>query len=75
MSDSGRDGESDQIEGEDVHPAPHPVPHFIVQNGLLYCVAQWSGEEKQLLVVPKAKMGMILELAHSHPLAGAQPDS
>ncbi len=28
------------IEGKEVHPAPHPVPHVIVQNGLLYCVAQ-----------------------------------
>ncbi len=34
------------IEGKEVHPAPHPVPHFIVQNGLLYCVAQRRGEEK-----------------------------
>ncbi|KAL1277196.1 hypothetical protein QQF64_023869 [Cirrhinus molitorella] len=83
--DSGRDGEPPsrdtnlffdvfqqvrRIEDEVVHPAPHPLPHFIVQNGLLYCVAQRRGEEKQLHVVPKSKVDVILEFAHSHPLAG-----
>ncbi|KAL0194996.1 hypothetical protein M9458_008568, partial [Cirrhinus mrigala] len=58
------------IEGQEAHPGPHPLPYFIVQNGLLYCVAQRRGEEKQLLVVPKTKTETILELAHSHPLAG-----
>lgn len=29
-----------------VQPAPHPAPHFMVQNGLLYCVTQRRGEEK-----------------------------
>ncbi|KAL1276098.1 hypothetical protein QQF64_035721 [Cirrhinus molitorella] len=43
------------IEGKEVQPAPHPVPHFIVKNGLLYCVASQRGEEKTLLVVPQAK--------------------
>ncbi len=33
------------IEGEEVHPPPHPVPHFVVQNGLLYCVAEGGGEK------------------------------
>ncbi|XP_058646974.1 uncharacterized protein LOC131549143 [Onychostoma macrolepis] len=32
-------------EGKDVQPPPHPVPHFIVQNGLLYCVAPRRGGE------------------------------
>ncbi|KAL1271345.1 hypothetical protein QQF64_030361 [Cirrhinus molitorella] len=58
------------IEGRDAQPAPHPLPHFIVQNGLLYCVAQRRGEEKLLLVVPRMKTETVLELAHSHPLAG-----
>ncbi|KAL1263646.1 hypothetical protein QQF64_006385 [Cirrhinus molitorella] len=57
-------------EGETVHPAPHPVPHFVVQNGLLYCVAQRRGEEKTLLVVPREKTEIVMELAHAHPMAG-----
>ncbi len=28
------------VEGKDTQPGPHPLPHFIVRNGLLYCVAQ-----------------------------------
>lgn len=39
---------------EQQHPPPHPFPHFILQNGLLYCIAI-RGEEKQLLVVPCTK--------------------
>ncbi len=58
------------IEGEEVHPPPHPVPHFVVQNGLLYCVAQWRGEERKLLVVPRSKTESVMELAHAHPMAG-----
>uniref|UniRef100_A0A8C1LU18 Gypsy retrotransposon integrase-like protein 1 n=1 Tax=Cyprinus carpio TaxID=7962 RepID=A0A8C1LU18_CYPCA len=57
-------------EGEDLQPAPHPTPHFVVQNGLLYCVAQRRGEEKTLLVVPRSKVQTVLELAHAHPMAG-----
>ncbi|KAL1253020.1 hypothetical protein QQF64_017713, partial [Cirrhinus molitorella] len=57
-------------EGKEVHPAPHPIPHFVIKNGLLYCVAQRRGEEKILLVVPRAKTGTVMELAHSHPMAG-----
>ncbi|KAI2652404.1 Retrovirus-related Pol polyprotein [Labeo rohita] len=58
------------IEGQETQPGPHPLPYFVVQNGLLYCVAQRRGEEKQLLVVPKSKTETVLELTHSHPLAG-----
>ncbi len=58
------------VEGKETQPGPHPLPHFIVQNGLLYCVAQRRGEEKRLLVVPRSKTETVLELAHSHPLAG-----
>uniref|UniRef100_A0A9J7ZV28 Gypsy retrotransposon integrase-like protein 1 n=1 Tax=Cyprinus carpio carpio TaxID=630221 RepID=A0A9J7ZV28_CYPCA len=58
------------VDGEDVLPRPHPLPHFVIENGLLYCVAQRRGEEKRLLVVPRAKTETILELAHSHPMAG-----
>ncbi|KAI2647274.1 Retrovirus-related Pol polyprotein from transposon 17.6 [Labeo rohita] len=58
------------IEGQEAQPGPHTLPYFVVQNGLLYCVAQRRGEEKQLLVVPKTKTETVLELAHSHPLAG-----
>uniref|UniRef100_A0A9J8D001 Gypsy retrotransposon integrase-like protein 1 n=1 Tax=Cyprinus carpio carpio TaxID=630221 RepID=A0A9J8D001_CYPCA len=58
------------VDGEDVLPRPHPLPHFVVENSLLYCVAQRRGEEKRLLVVPRAKTETILELAHSHPMAG-----
>ncbi|KAI2646018.1 Retrovirus-related Pol polyprotein [Labeo rohita] len=54
------------LEGQEHQPAPHPLPHFIVQNGLLYCVA----ERKQLLVVPKSKTEVVMELAHAHPMAG-----
>ncbi len=58
------------VEGKETQPGPHPLPHFIVWNGLLYCVAQCRGEEKTLLVVPRTKTETVLELAHSHPLAG-----
>ncbi len=58
------------IEGKEAQPGPHPLPHFVIQNGLLYCVAQRRGEEKLLLVVPHTKTETVLELAHSHPLAG-----
>ncbi|XP_067305997.1 uncharacterized protein [Pseudorasbora parva] len=58
------------VDGKDVLPRPHPLPHFVIENGLLYCVAQRRGEEKKLLVVPRAKTETILELAHSHPMAG-----
>ncbi|KAL0162300.1 hypothetical protein M9458_041696, partial [Cirrhinus mrigala] len=58
------------IDDKDVLPRPHPLPHFIVRKGLLYCVAQWRGEEKELLVIPRTKAETILELAHSHPMAG-----
>uniref|UniRef100_A0A8C1MIS2 Gypsy retrotransposon integrase-like protein 1 n=1 Tax=Cyprinus carpio TaxID=7962 RepID=A0A8C1MIS2_CYPCA len=57
-------------EGKDLQPAPHPTPHFVVKNGLLYCVAQRRGEEKTLLVVPRTKTGAVMELAHAHPMAG-----
>nr|XP_040028806.1 uncharacterized protein LOC120817079 [Gasterosteus aculeatus aculeatus] len=58
------------VEGKETQPGPHPLPHFVVQNGRLYCVAQRRGEEKKLLVVPRTKTETVLELAHSHPLAG-----
>ncbi len=51
-------------------PKPHPLPHFVVENGLLYCVAQRRGEEKRLIVVPRSKTEMVIQLAHAHPLAG-----
>ncbi len=58
------------LDGKQVQPGPHPLPHFVVQEGLLYCVAQRRGEEKLLLVVPRTKTENGLELAHSHPMAG-----
>ncbi len=58
------------MDGKEVQPGPHPSPHFVVQNGLLYCVTQRRGEEKWLLVVPRPKTETVLELAHSHPMAG-----
>ncbi|KAL1252714.1 hypothetical protein QQF64_017407 [Cirrhinus molitorella] len=57
------------LEGQERQPAPHPLPHFIVQNGLLYCVAERRGEMKRLLVVPKDKTEVVMELAHAHPMA------
>ncbi len=58
------------LDGKEVQPGPHPLPHFVVQKGLLYCVAQRRGQEKLLLVVPRTKAETVLELAHSHPMAG-----
>ncbi len=58
------------VEGKDTQPPPHPTPHFVVQNGLLYCIAQRRGEEAKLLVVPRSKTETVIELAHSHPMAG-----
>ncbi|KAI2645927.1 Retrovirus-related Pol polyprotein [Labeo rohita] len=37
---------------------------------LLYCVTQRRGEVKDLLVVPRGKTETVIELAHTHPLAG-----
>lgn len=45
------------VNGEERLPQPHPTPHFIVENGLLYCVAIRRGEEKRLLVVPQYQDG------------------
>ncbi len=58
------------VEGKDTQPPPHPTPHFVVQNGLLYCIAQRRGEEAKLLVVTRSKTETVIELAHSHPMAG-----
>ncbi|XP_057195726.1 uncharacterized protein LOC130557734 [Triplophysa rosa] len=58
------------LDGKDRLPTPHPLPHFVVKNGLLYCVAERRGEVKHLLVVPRTKTEAVLELAHSHPMAG-----
>ncbi|KAL0180385.1 hypothetical protein M9458_025827, partial [Cirrhinus mrigala] len=58
------------VDGKDVLPWPHTLPYFVVEKGLLYCVAQRRGEEKKLLVVPRGKTEAVLELAHSHPMAG-----
>ncbi|XP_058638128.1 uncharacterized protein LOC131544123 [Onychostoma macrolepis] len=58
------------LEGKDTQPKPHPLPHFVVENGLLYCVAERRGETKKLLVVPRSKTEAVLHLAHAHPLAG-----
>lgn len=49
---------------------PHPIPRFIVENGLLYCVASRRWEDKKLLVVPHSKTETAMQLAHAHPLAG-----
>ncbi|KAL0173009.1 hypothetical protein M9458_033320, partial [Cirrhinus mrigala] len=57
-------------EGQELQPGPHPLPHFVIKDGLLYCVAERRGEVKHLLVVPKSKTEMVLELAHAHPMAG-----
>ncbi len=34
------------VEEKETLPGPHPLPHFIIRNGLLYCVARRRGEEK-----------------------------
>ncbi|KAL1259056.1 hypothetical protein QQF64_009633 [Cirrhinus molitorella] len=59
-----------KIDDQDAWPGPHSLPYFVVKKGLLYCVAQWRGEEKELLVVPRSKTEAVLELAHAHPMAG-----
>lgn len=51
-------------------PGPHPLPYFLVKEGLLYCIAERRGEERHLLVVSRAKTDVVLELAHAHPMAG-----
>ncbi len=61
-----------RVDGENRLPPLHPLPHFVISNGLLYCVAHRQGEEKLLLVVPRAKAETVIELAHSHPIAGHQ---
>ncbi len=59
-----------RVDGENQLPPPHPLPHFVIIKGLLYCVAHRQREEKLLLAVPRAKTETIIELAHSHPMAG-----
>ncbi len=49
------------VEGKETQPGPDPLPHFIIRNGLLYCVAQRRGEEKTLLVVPRTKTETVLD--------------
>uniref|UniRef100_A0A9J7X6K5 Retropepsins domain-containing protein n=1 Tax=Cyprinus carpio carpio TaxID=630221 RepID=A0A9J7X6K5_CYPCA len=44
------------IDGKEIQPAPHPTPHFIVKNGLLYCVAQRRGEEKRCWLSRAARL-------------------
>ncbi len=34
------------VEEKETQPGPHPLPHFIVRNGLLYCVARRRGRTK-----------------------------
>ncbi len=46
-----------RVDGENRLPPPHPLPHFVISNGLLYCVAHRQGEEKLLLVVPPGQGG------------------
>lgn len=58
------------VNGAKPQPPPHPSPHFIVKNELLYCVAERQGELKELIVLPRSKTEMVLHLAHSHPFAG-----
>lgn len=58
------------MEEEICQSAPHPIPYFVIKNSLLYCVAQRWGEEKLLLVVPRTKTETVIELVHSHPMAG-----
>ncbi|KAL1282698.1 hypothetical protein QQF64_001501 [Cirrhinus molitorella] len=59
-----------KVDDQDARPGPHSLPYFVVKKGLLYCVAQRRGEEKELLVVPRSKNEAVLELAHAHPMAG-----
>ncbi len=61
-----------RVDGENRLPPLHPLPHFVISNGVQYCVAHRQGEEKLLLVVPRAKAETVIELAHSHPIAGHQ---
>uniref|UniRef100_A0A9J8DEU1 SCAN box domain-containing protein n=1 Tax=Cyprinus carpio carpio TaxID=630221 RepID=A0A9J8DEU1_CYPCA len=35
-------------EGEDLQPAPHPTPHFVIQNGLLLLCRAAKGEGKDV---------------------------
>lgn len=58
------------VEDKEHLPGPHPSPHFVVQNGLLYFVANRRGEESHLLGVQQTKTELVMELAHSHPMAG-----
>lgn len=51
-------------------PGPHPLPYFVVKEGPLNCIAERQGEERCLLVVPRGKTAVVLELAHAHPMAG-----
>ncbi len=37
------------VDGKDMRPKPHPLPHFVVENGLLYCVAQRRGRKKKAI--------------------------
>ncbi len=34
------------VEGKETQPGPDPLPHFIIRNGLLYCVVQRRGRKR-----------------------------
>ncbi len=58
-------------EGKDVQPPPHPVPPLHRPEWPCSTVSpRGGGRNKQLLVVPRPKTETVMELAHSHPMAG-----
>ncbi|XP_073763463.1 uncharacterized protein [Danio rerio] len=59
-----------RIDGKKRLPSPHPLPHFVEKNGLLYCVAERRGKKKALLVIPRTKRETVLDWAHTHPRIG-----
>jgi hypothetical protein len=51
--------------------AEHGCSKFVIQDGLLFKIADhWTGERAKLLVVPNEYRAQVLELAHNSPFGG-----
>lgn len=58
------------LEGKQWMVGHLPDQYFKITDGLLYYAAQRRGEVVDLLVVPRTKVGTVLELARTHPMSG-----
>ncbi len=58
------------IEGKEAQPGPHPLPHFVVQTACSIVSLSEGGRKNYCWWCHTQRRRTVLELAHSHPLAG-----